>query len=259
MTERTRARPTHVRRRFTVVAATAALATSAVGLAMISGGHALDPWTAALGASLALVGVSLAQADLLPRRSDRQALDEVDPETGVGNARAVLALLDREAARASAYGSVFSVAVLELDRVLLAGLHPRRAHRTIVDLVRGVATDVRVGDRVCRVSTSDRELVVVVLPDTGATGAHTFAERVLAHARRHLLGEGLPPHGHVRTEVLSHPEDVAGLRRLRRRVEVLEGTEALIRDVPTQALRPRRRVDPPVVVPDHEAVGTPHD
>lgn len=199
---------------------------------MVVGGQLPDPATAALVASLAVaVGAARRGGLVLHRRGRAPALDDVDPATGVGNARAVLALLDREVVRARSYGSLFSVAVLEVDRPVFAGVHPRRAHRVLVDLVRGVAADVRAGDRVCRVSTSDRELVVVVLPDTGATGARTFADRLLTHARRQLRTEVAPPDAHLRTEVLSHPDDRAGLDRLRRRIEVLEGTDALIRDV----------------------------
>ena len=233
MTDGVRAHPEHVRRRCVAVATAAGGLAAAVAVAMTTSGRAPDPWTTALAASLVLAGAALVRGGYLPRRRAPGTLDEVDPDTGVGNARAVLSLLDRETTRARSYDSLFSVAVLEVDRLAFAGLHPRRAHRLLVDLVRSVATDVRVGDRVSRVSTSDRELVVVLLPDTGATGARTFAERVLAGAREQLLSEGAPPDGHLRTEVLSHPEHTAGLERLRRRVEVLEVTDALIRDVAT--------------------------
>ena len=227
--------PGHTRERR--VALVALVVATLVGAAMVRGGRLPDLPTVALVSALAVAVGAGRPGRLLRARRGRTTFDEVDPATGVGNARAVLALLDREAVRARSYGSLFSVAVLEVDRPVFAGLHPRRADRVLVDLVRGVATDVRTGDRVSRVSTSDRELVVVVLPDTGATGARTFAERLLARARRHLLTEGAPPHGHVRTEVLSHPDDAVGLTRLQRRIEVLDGTDALIRDVPVSRVQ----------------------
>ncbi len=239
MTEATTTTPRH-RRRWTALAGTAMLAAVGVGAAMLGTGHALDPGTASVGVLLVLATGAVAIGDLVPRRRIPDLHDEVDADTGVGNARAALALLDRESDRARTYGSVFSVAVLEVERPLFAGLHPRRAHRVLVDLVRGVAGDVRAGDRVCRVPTTDRELVAVVLPDTGATGARTFAERMLAQARRHLLAEGLPPHGHVRTEVLTHPGDERGVALLQRRLEVLEGTDALVRDVTIRLPRAAR-------------------
>ena len=236
MTEDAARQPGHARERR--AALLALVVATLVGAGMVRLGQLPDLPTVALVSALAVAVDAARPGRLLrARRGHRTTFDEVDPATGVGNARAVLALLDREAVRARSYGSLFSVAVLEVDRPVFAGLHPRRADRVLLDLVRGVATDVRTGDRVSRVSTSDRELVVVVLPDTGATGARTFAERLLARTRRHLLTEGAPPHGHVRTEVLSHPDDGVALARLQRRIEVLEGTDALIRDVPVSRVQ----------------------
>lgn len=220
-----------------------AVVTTSLALAMLATGRPLDPWTAALTAALAVSIVSTPWTELR-RRPTPALFEDVDERTGVGTTRAVLALLDRELDRTRNYGSVFSLAVLELDRAMFAALPPRRGTRVVSALVTGLAGDVRLGDRVCHASASDRELVVVVLPDTGAQGARTFVSRLVEHTQRHLAAEGVPFDGHMRAEPLSHPDDLAEMQRLQRRLEVLEGTEALIRDVEVRRRRHRRTADP---------------
>lgn len=213
----------------------------AIGGVMATTGHSVDPLTAALTASVGLAAAAVPWTLASGRRRAPRLFSEVDTRTGVGTAREALSLIDRECERARNYGAVFSLTVLELDHAMFATITPRRSHRLVRELVSGLAADVRVGDRVCRATASDRELVVVVLPDTGAQGAATFVSRLVTHAQRHLAAEGLAFAGGMRAESLSHPDDLEEMERLQRRLEVLDGAEALIRDV---AVRQQRRAWP---------------
>ena len=244
MSDRTRQLAQARRTRRTAAAIGAAVAAITVAGGMLVTGRTVDLWTAALVAAVSLTLTTAPWATLAGRRRTNPALfEEVDKRTGVGTARAALSLLDRELERARNYDSAFSLAVLELDRGMFTTMSPRRAHKLISALVIGLASDVRLGDRVCHATASDRELVVVVLPDTGVQGAHTFVGRLVTHTQRHLADEGLAFDGHVRAEALSHPDDLAPMERLRRRLEVLDGTEALIRDVAVRQRRARRGTD----------------
>lgn len=197
----------------------------AVTVVMVVRGHAPDPLTTVLTVLVVLGAASLRGAGL-GRRGGLH--DEVDRETGVGNARGALSLLEREATRADNYGSLFSIAVVDLSRTVFAGLPRRRASRILAELLRGVADDVRTDDRVCRVTTSDRELVVVVLPDTGAGGARQFTDRLVAHTQQHLAARNLPIGGALRAELMTQPEDQDAIQRFTRRLQVLVGAEARI-------------------------------
>lgn len=214
-------------------------ATLVVAALMLLQGHAPDPWTALLVAAAATVVVTMAPR-LRARRSPGAPLhDDVDPQTGVGNARAALALVDRELDRAANYESVFSLAVVEFDHDLFASTPSRQVRRTMGTLYHGVADDVRLGDRVCRIEAADRDLMLVVLPDTGSQGARTFTERLLAQVEHHLATEGLSVVGMLRTDTLSHPGDDEALAALRRRLSVLDGADALIRDLEVGPARAR--------------------
>lgn len=224
-----------------VVAVVTTVAAILVGAVMAQRSLAIDPWTAVLTGLVAIALVAAGAAGLLraPRRLD-PLFDEVDRQTGAGNAQAALSLLDRELERADVVGSIFSLAVVELDHALFDGMANRRAARTVGELVRGVVRDARLGDQVCRVAAADREMMLVVMPDTGGYGAHTFADRLLMRSQRHLVEQRIPFDGHVRAEVLTYPNDVEELRRLKRRLEVLDGVDALIRDVAVRGPRRRR-------------------
>lgn len=221
------------------------VAAASVGMVMAARGQGLDPFTFLLTMLLVWAAVSLRGSSLMRRRPAPGLHDEVDHETGVGNARAALALLEREMSRAGTHGSLFSVVVLDIGREILADVHPRRSVRVLTDLLRGIADDVRAGDRVCRVATSDRELVVVVLPDTGASGARLFTNRLVSHVQRRLVAEGgvLTDQG-LRTELVTAPDDHDAVERLLRRLQVLVGTEELILGADARSRR-TGRVDRP--------------
>lgn len=215
------------------------VAAAAVGGTMIARGDALDMATFVLAVTLAWGVASLRASRPLGRRQPAPGLhDEIDRETGVGNARAALTLIERETSRAASHGSLFSVVVLDVGRDTLAELHPRHSTRVLGDLLRGIADDVRSGDRVCRVATSDRELIVIVLPDTGAGGARLFTNRLVPHVRQRLAEQGGGSLDQaLRAEVVTGPDDGIAVERLQRRLQVIVGTEELV--LGAAARRPR--------------------
>lgn len=202
-----------------------------VGAAVLTGlmlarGQTPDPPTVVL-ALLAVAGVANLRGAGLGRRG-LGLHDEMDRETGVGNARGALSLIERELSRAGNYGALFSIAVIDIGRAVFADTPKRRATRILAELLQGIAGDVRTDDRVCRVATTDRELVVVILPDTGASGARQFTDRLAAHTQQFLTTQALTVDGSLRAEIMTAPDDHDHVQRLRRRLEVLIGAETQI-------------------------------
>lgn len=221
-----------------------ALAVAAVvGGTMVATGRPLDPWSTALALALAWATVAASRAGVLPSSRDRRA----DEPPAIGDGRLALDLVESELSRAT-HGGVFSVAVVEVGHAVLTGLADRRAARVMDDLVRALARDTRLDDRVCRASASDRDVVVVVLPDTGARGAAALTSRLHEQVRRHLVAAGVSPHDEVRTAVLTHPTDRRELLALRRRLEVLDGSQALIEDVRMRGRQPRPVDEPTMTI-----------
>lgn len=139
--------------------------------------------------------------------------DEIDDATGVGNTRALLSVADRESARALRYGSVFSLAVLKLERPAFGDVDDRAARRALRRLCQSVEQSVRTTDLVSRVPHERREDVVVVLPETGREGATMFTDRLVERAREQLAAAGVHANGHLSSEVLTVPGDEERLRR----------------------------------------------
>lgn len=216
---------------------------SALAIFMTVQGRTPDPLTAVLTILVVLGAASLRGAGL--GRRGLGLHDEIDSETGAGNARGALSLIEREVTRAGTHGSLFSIAVVDISRTVFVDVTRRRIHRVLAELLQGVADDVRTDDRVCRVATSDRELVVVVLPDTGTAGARQFTDRLVAHTQQHLATHTLPVDGSLRAEIMTMPEDHEAIQRFTRRLEVLVGTETRIH----HGVRMRARHD----VPGHRA------
>lgn len=213
-----------------------ALAVAAVvGMTMLATGHPPDPWSAALAVAVTCAAWAAARTGIRPPAWRRRHHDEV---AAVGDGRLALDLLEAELARAT-HGGVFSVAVVEVGHTTLAGVGERRAGRVMDELVHTLNRDTRLDDRVCRTASSDRDLVVVVLPDTGARGASALSSRLDEQVRRHLVAADLPPGDDVRTTILTHPTDRHELVALRRRLEVLDGSGALIDDVRVRGGRAR--------------------
>ncbi len=106
--------------------------------------------------------------------------DEVDDLTDVGNARSLLSLADREAARAQRYQTTFSLGLIRLDASTLAGLSTRQSDKVIRKFYGEVDRAIRTTDKVTRMATDTHEELAIVLPETGPEGARIFVERARA-------------------------------------------------------------------------------
>ncbi len=134
--------------------------------------------------------------------------DEVDDDTGVGNARALLHVADRELARSDRYGSVFSFIVVHVGRDAFEPVDDRQGMRALRRMCQTIESSVRATDLVTRVPLSDREDVVVVLPETGRTGAEELSGRLVVGAQGLLVEQGLAAsNGAVTAEVITYPGD----------------------------------------------------
>lgn len=155
--------------------------------------------------------------------------DEVDDDTGVGNARSLLSVADREVARADRYGSVFSFAVLHIGRQAFTPVNERRGRRALRRLCQTLESNVRATDLVSRVPFEEREDVVLLLPETGRAGAEVLLERAVAGARDLLVEHGLAvTNGEVAGEVISYPGDNGSLDHYRGQVALVLGRQTVV-------------------------------
>lgn len=110
-------------------------------------------------------------ADQLKVALDRfRLIDELDEETGLGNSRAVVNAIERELSRAKRYSTTFAVVIASFD--VIAG---RRASSRLQELGARVALSVRASDHAAHVRIDGRHQIVIVLPETGESGASTVS------------------------------------------------------------------------------------
>jgi hypothetical protein len=117
--------------------------------------------------------------------------DEVDDDTGLGNARLFLRLTDLEAARAKRYQTLFSVARVEVAATALTALGRRRSRAVLRELGRLVGEGVRTVDHVAHGRLGDRHLFAAVLPETAGQGAEVFRDRFAARIGDFLVARGV--------------------------------------------------------------------
>lgn len=140
--------------------------------------------------------------------------DEVDDETGVGNARAVLSLADKEQSRAQRYGSVFSLGIVEIDHEVFQSLPRKRALKALREFVQDADDAARTSDGVARVQVGDSEQVILVMPETGQEGARVAVDRLLDRARNDFLELGLPAgNGFLRNRTITLPGEESELEQ----------------------------------------------
>src|SRR3954471_655502 len=115
------------------------------------------------------------QEQLLTREHDLEAMAYYDELTGVANRRSPVRQLRALLSRARRHEQELSVILLDADR--FKALNDRHGHGAGDDVLRGLADRLR-----SRVRTEDvvarfgGEEFLVILPDTGASGAATAAE-----------------------------------------------------------------------------------
>lgn len=119
-------------------------------------------------------------------------LARTDPLTGCANRRTLLEKLHSEIERARRYGLALSVLMIDLDH--FKRVNDTRGHLTGDDVLRQVAQLLRsVMRSVDVVARYGGEEFVVVLPETAAPGALSFAERVCEQVADHDFAAGGDP------------------------------------------------------------------
>lgn len=102
--------------------------------------------------------------------------DTIDDATGLGNARSVVEVIDRENARATRHSGVFSVVTARFP-------HPagraRRA-RALREVGRTLRGSLRTSDHAAHMTIDGDGVIVLVLPETGPEGAQTVADGLAA-------------------------------------------------------------------------------
>lgn len=100
-----------------------------------------------------------------------------DPLTGLANRRALDAELEAGIARATRYGSKFSILMIDIDH--FKGINDSFGHpagdQTLQDVAAVLQAELRAPDSLCRFGGEE---FVALLPNTGPVGARVMAERL---------------------------------------------------------------------------------
>ncbi len=135
---------------------------------------------------------------------DKMALyDDVDDETGLGNARSFLEVADVEKARADRYQKVFSVVAAEF--VAWDELPARRQRSQLRELGTRLAAGVRSSDHTAHGRSRGRHVIGVVLPETAAEGAQIVADNLHRQLAKAIGSE------EVRVVTATYPGNEAAL------------------------------------------------
>jgi hypothetical protein len=126
--------------------------------------------------------------------------DDIDDETGLGNARAMLQMTDLERTRADRYQKVFSVALADVAEPAWASLPKRQQEGAVKGLGQKLRRAVRANDHVSHARQETHHLIGVVLPETGPEGA-----RIAADNLRKLLVEQAGSAAGVRIAIATYP------------------------------------------------------
>ncbi len=110
--------------------------------------------------------------------SKLELYDQIDDDTRLFNARFFLEDTDLEMSRSKRYHTIFSVAVVEFPAAPLQQLSRRKKLAVIRELGSLLRSAVRAVDRGVHGFDGARHRLAVVLPETGAEGARTFATRL---------------------------------------------------------------------------------
>ncbi|MBA3360503.1 MAG: hypothetical protein H0T94_03355 [Acidimicrobiia bacterium] len=135
------------------------------------------------------------------------AQDDVDDETGLGNARAMIQMADVERARSDRYEKVFSVVLADMTNPSWGSLPVRKQKSALRAFGQTVRDTVRTTDHLSHARQEDHHLIGVVLPETGPEGARIAAENL-----RQLLTKQAGAEAEVRLATATYPGD--GIKRI---------------------------------------------
>ncbi len=147
-------------------------------------------------------------ADRVKRGLDKLALyDEIDDETGLGNARSLLAAVDLEKSRADRYQKLFAVVVARFSDAPWTGQRPRKRRHSLRQFGSLLGASVRASDHLAHGRAGEEHLVAAVLPETSGEGAAIFTSNLAEAISRAI---GAPPE----TTTVVYPGDEEELARL---------------------------------------------
>ncbi len=148
-------------------------------------------------------------ADQLRTALDRyELIDEVDEDSGLGNARAIVNSIAREASRAKRYATPFSVVTTTFDDIGT----DRRSRARLRELGAKIAASIRASDQAAHIRSDGTHQIVLVLPETAADGAETVA------ANLGLLVGGVMSRDVVTETITDAGDDTDPLAALRSRL-----------------------------------------
>ncbi|MGQ0849960.1 MAG: hypothetical protein ACT4OP_12790 [Actinomycetota bacterium] len=142
--------------------------------------------------------------------------DDVDDDTGLGNARSMLETVDVEKARADRYQKVFSVVLADLTSPSWTTLPNRRQRLALRALGAKLEAAKRSSDHAAHARQGDHHLIALVLPETGPEGARIVAENL----QRQLSHDGAT--SKTRLATATYPGDgeaLSAILRLFREIE----------------------------------------
>ncbi len=124
--------------------------------------------------------------------AELRELADTDPLTGCGNRRLLEERLTEELDRAKRYDQVVTAVVLDVDD--FKRINDSRGHqggdRVLVDLVTLLRRELRTMDFLARFGGEE---FVILLPETGSTGARIFTDRILRRVANHKFGTPAAP------------------------------------------------------------------
>jgi len=126
------------------------------------------------------------------QQEQMKLLAETDPLTGLYNRRALAEKLRQEADRAERYQTMLTCIVIDIDH--FKATNDTHGHQVGDLVLQQVAQMLRREQRaVDLVARYGGEEFVVLLPETGATGARIFAERILRRVAAQRFGDPAHP------------------------------------------------------------------
>lgn len=141
--------------------------------------------------------------------AELRELADTDPLTGVGNRRVFERRIQDELDRARRYDQVVTIALIDVDD--FKRINDTYGHaagdRVLRELAALLKRELRTMDFIARIGGEE---FVIVLPETGGTGARLFADRVLRRVGQHDFGDpGQTIHVTASAGLATFPDDRA--------------------------------------------------
>lgn len=143
-------------------------------------------------ASVASIEKAYDLQQAMKQQEQMKLLAETDPLTGLLNRRALAERLRQEVERAERYQTVLTCIVMDIDH--FKATNDTHGHQVGDLVLQQVAQMLRREQRTMdMVARYGGEEFVVLLPETGATGARIFAERILRRVAAQRFGDPARP------------------------------------------------------------------